>query len=62
LDAHGGTFEACSTSLRTEGRLPFYAIWTERKGKPIADSIEVYCVLCAEAEFIGKHFIVDKAG
>lgn len=39
-----------------------YAVWMESKGKPIADSIEVYCALCAEAEFIGKHFIVDKAG
>ena len=38
-----------------------YAVWTERNGKRIADSIEACCAVCAKADFIGKHFIVDKA-
>jgi len=38
-----------------------YAVWTERNERRIADTIEACCAVCAKAEFIGKHFIVDKA-
>ena len=38
-----------------------YAVWMERNGKRIADCIEACCAVCAKADFIGKHFIVDEA-
>ena len=38
-----------------------YAVWTERNERRIADTLEACCAVCAKAEFIGKHFIVDKA-
>jgi hypothetical protein len=38
-----------------------FAVWTERNERRIADTIEACCAVCAKAEFIGKHFIVDKA-
>ena len=55
---------------RKAGRLPqiyarrvdfqLYAVWTERNGKRIADCIEACCSVCAKADFIGTHFLVDK--
>ena len=38
-----------------------YAVWMERNGVRIADCIEACCAVCAKADFIGKHFIVDEA-
>jgi hypothetical protein len=38
-----------------------FAVWTERNERRIADTIEACCAVCAKAEFIGKHFIVDEA-
>jgi hypothetical protein len=38
-----------------------YAVWMERNGIRVADCIEACCAVCAKADFIGKHFIVDEA-
>jgi hypothetical protein len=38
-----------------------YAVWMERNGVRIADCIEACCATCAKADFIGQHFIADKA-
>jgi hypothetical protein len=38
-----------------------YVVWMERYGVRIADCIEACCAVCAKADFIGTHFIVDEA-
>jgi hypothetical protein len=38
-----------------------YAVWTERNGTRISACIEACCAVCARADFIGTHFIVDRA-
>lgn len=38
-----------------------YAVWMEQSGVRISACIEACCPDCAKADFIGTHFIVDKA-
>jgi hypothetical protein len=44
-------------------RLDFqlYAVWMERNGTRVADCVEACCAVCAKADFIGEHVLVDKA-
>ena len=38
-----------------------FAVWMERNGTRVSACVNACCAICAKADFIGEHLLVDKA-